>query len=140
MTEAELAELKIELTNDPKGLGLAVMDNPTAADKLNEIGASGETVSAGAINGQELQKAVVIAEYLNLSQVARDGWLAIISAGDGQVEVDDTGIVAQVTAIWSGTTTLTNLAALRTRSASRAEVLFGHAVGYQDVAKARLYH
>lgn len=137
MTEAELAILNTELTDDPKLLGLANMDNPAAAAKLNEIGASGETVSAGTINGQELQKAVVGAEFLALSAVKQRGWLAIISAGDGQVEVDHAGIVAQVTAIWNGSTTLTNLAALRTRSASRAEALFGHGIAMFDVAEAR---
>ncbi len=137
MTGAELAILNTELTDDPKTLGLVSMDNPTAAVKLNETGASSETVSAGIINGQELQKAVVIADYIALSPVARDGWMAIISAGDGQVDVDDQRVIDQVTVIWSGTTTLTNLVALRTRSASRAEVLFGHGVGMFDVAEAR---
>jgi hypothetical protein len=56
------------------------------------------------------------------------------------VDIDDQRVIDQVMAIWSGTTTLTNLAALRTRPASRAEVLFGHGVTYKDVGKARLYH
>lgn len=140
MTDAELAILNTELTTDPKTLGLVAMDNPTAADKLNEIGASGEKVSAGIINGQELQKVVINAEYAALSDVKRQGWGTIIAAGDGQVDIDDQQIVDQVVAIWVGTTTLTNLATLRKRDASRAEVLFGHGVSYQDVAKARLYH
>lgn len=140
MTDEELAILNTELTDDPKSLGLAGMDNPTAASKLNEIGASNESVSTGIINGQELQMAVVMAEYLALSGVERDGWMSLISAGDGQVAVGDQRVIDQATAIWAGTTTLVNLAALRNRSASRAEVLFGFGVSYQDVAKARLYH
>lgn len=140
MTDAELDALKIELDTDPKSLGLTAMDNPTAAAKLNEIGASSETVSAGIINGQELQKVVINAEYAALSDVKRQGWGTIIAAGDGQIDIDNQQLVDQVVAIWGGTTTLTNLAALRTRSASRAEVLFDHGVSYQDVGKARLYH
>lgn len=140
MTDAQLGQLNTELTNDPKALGLTAMDNPTAAAKLNEIGASSETVSAGIINGQELQMAVVGSEFISLSDAKQRGWLALISAGDGQVNVNDQRVIDQATAIWDGATTLTNLAALRTRPASRAEVLFGHDIGYQDVAKARLYH
>lgn len=140
MIDTELDALNVELTTDPKSLGLVAMNNPEAAARLNEISASSEIVSVGVINGQELQKAVVISEYVDLSVAARDGWIAIISAGDGQVDVDDQRVIDQVTAIWPGTTTLINLAALRTRPASRAEVLFGVLVSYRDVAKARLYH
>lgn len=140
MNDAELELLKIELDADPKSLGLTAMDDPTAADKLNEIGASSEIVPRGVIDGQELQKAVVISEYSALADAERDGWMAIISAGDGQVDIDDARVIAQATAIWSGTTTLTNLAALQTRPASRAEALFGHGVSFGDIGKARLYH
>lgn len=109
MTEAELDLLNIEVTTDPKYLGLVDMDNPTAAGKLNEIGASNEEVSSGIVNGQELQMAVEITEYAALTSVERDGWLAIISAGNGLVDIDDQRVIDQAIAIWSGTTTLTNL-------------------------------
>jgi len=43
LENGQLAELADELTDDPKGLGYASMDDPTAAAKLNELGASGES-------------------------------------------------------------------------------------------------
>ena len=139
MTAAQLVILGTELTADPKALGLPAMDDPTAAAKLNEIGASGEEVSRGIINGQELQMAVVGSEFIALSAAKQRGWVCLISAGDGQVDVDDQSVIDQATAIWNGAaTTLSNLNALRTRSGSRAEILFGAgaSVGMFDIAKA----
>ena len=117
------------------------MDNPTAANKLNELNPVCE-VPRGTGNGQELQMAVDGTEFIVLSAGKQRGWLALISAGDGQVDVNNPAVVAQATALWGASTTLTNLADLQDRTASRAEVLFGAgvSVSYQDVAKARLYH
>lgn len=140
MTNVDLVTLNTELTTDPLGLGYAGKTDPEMAALLNTIGLSSETVSVGVLNGQELQKAVVGAEFIALSAEKQRGWIALISAGDGQVDVDDDRVIAQATAIWNGgSTTLANLAALRTRSASRAEALFGAgvSVGMFDVAEAR---
>ncbi len=137
MTDTERALLSSEFADDPKSLGLADMDNPTAAAKLNETGASSETVPSGIINGQELQMAVIVADYLALTDAERHGWLALVSAGDGQVNTGDQRVIDQATAIWAGTDTLVNLAALQSKSASRAEVLFGFGVTMFDVAEAR---
>lgn len=139
MTEAELAILNTELTYDPKVLGYAGKTDPEMAALLNTIGLSSETVSVGILNGQELQKAVVGAEFIALSAEKQRGWMALITAGDGRVDIDDARVIAQATALWGSSTTLDNLAALRTRSASRAEALFGAgvSVGMFDVAEAR---
>lgn len=141
MTDVDLDSLKIELDSDPEGLGLTAMDNPTASEKLNELNAS-FTVPRGTVNGQELQMAVDGAEYIALSAERQRGWGALISAGDGQVDVNNPAVVAQATVIWGAGVTLTALAALQNRTASRAEDLFGAgvSVSYRDVAKARLYY
>lgn len=141
MTDIELTALKAEIQNDPMGLGYPAGDNPAIAVLLNAVGT--ETVDRGVVNGQEMQMCVVISEYIALSAVARDGWMALISAGDGQVNPADPRVVAQVQAIWAaGTETRDNLQDLQTRLCSRAETLFGAGVsiGHSDVANALLYH
>jgi len=133
----DYAELRVELEADPKELGYTGNNDVMDAELLNGVGASGEKVKRDFIDGQEIMSVVEISEYAELSQIQRDGWLAIISAGTGMVDVNNPGTIAQVEAIWSGTTTIENLIAMRKRDASRAEVLFGHAVTDQDVGKAR---
>jgi hypothetical protein len=137
----DYAVLKTEMDTDPKSLGYAGKSNPEVADLINTVGLSGEEVDVGIIDGQELSKAVIISEYTALSNAERQGWATILSAGDGQVDIDDSRVVDQIGAIWgAGTTTRANLLALRKRSASRAEVLFGVGVAVSkfDVAEARL--
>ena len=76
-----------------------------------------------------------------LTDVQRTAWATILSAGAGQVDVNDSSVVAQVAAIWAAsTTTRANLVALKTRDASRAEALFGRDISasFLDVGRARL--
>ncbi len=137
----DYAVLKTEIQTDPMTLGYAGKTNPEVAALLNEVGLSSEAVNVGTIDGQELSKAVVISEYTALTDAQRQAWTTILSAGDGQVDVDDTRVVDQIGAIWGvPTTTRANLLALKTRSASRAEVVFapGTTVTKFDVAEARL--
>lgn len=143
LTDIQLAALATELSTDPVGLGYSQAPNvndPADAELLNTVGLSGEEVDVGVIDGQELSKAVVMSEYVALSDVERQGWTVILSAGDGQVDVDDQRVIDQIGAIWgAATTTRANLLGLKTRSASRAEALFGRgvSVGHLDVGKAR---
>lgn len=131
--------LKTELDTDPKSLGYAGKTDPPVADLMNTIGASGEKVNRGFIDGQELMSVVIISEYAALSDVRRTGWSAIIQAGTGLVDVNNPGTIAQVEVIWgAGTITRGRLIALRQRDASRAEMLFGQNVSHLDVGKARL--
>ena len=143
MTDEQYTELNVEIATDPKSLGYSGKSNPDIAALLNAIGGSSETIDQGALDGQELQKAVVISEYTALSDIQRDAWVLIISAGAGQVDIADQRVRGQIAAIWgSGTTTRANLLALTSRDASRAEVLFGAgaSVSHTDVGKAVLYY
>lgn len=140
ITEADYPMLKDELTTDPKGLGYAAMTDSEAADKLNQIGASGEKIGRETVDGQEANKCVLISEYVALSAAQRDAWTAIISAGSGQIDVDDQRVRDQIAAIWdAGTDTRQNLLTLADRDASRAEVLFfrGAFIHAWDVGRAR---
>lgn len=141
ITEADYLLLKDELITDPKSLGYAAMSNIEAASKLNEIGASGEKIGRETVDGQEANKCVVIGEYTALSAAQRDAWTAIISAGAGQIDVDDDRVKTQIAAIWvAGTDTRVNLLALADRDASRAEILFGRGafIHEWDVGRARV--
>jgi hypothetical protein len=138
MIDADLLKLKEEIETDPLGLGYDA-DDPHCAELLNEVNGD-YSIDREAVDGQELQMAVVINEYAALSDIQRMGWQAIISAGSGIIAVSDARVKAQIAAIWGpGTTTRANLILLQTRSGSRAEVLFGSGVrvSHLDVGMAR---
>ncbi len=134
----DLSILKTELTTDPETLGYASFSDRGAANKLNEAGASSETIEVEEVSAVDIQGAVVGSEFSALSATAQRAWLAIV--GLESVPVKNTNLREQILDIWgAGTTTRTNLAALQTKSATRAEVLFGEgvSVSQSDVQKAR---
>lgn len=134
-----IQQLKAELDNDPLAVGYATMSNFEAANALNTIGLTGETVAVASVTPTDLQSAVIATEYLALIEAERDLWQALLSVE--RVEVRNQNIRDQVTSIWApGTTTLINLSALQTRSASRAEALWGDGavVTQNQVEEARL--
>lgn len=140
ITWADYPALKEELNTDPKSLGYASLDNILAAQKLNQLGASNEKIDRDVIDGQDLMECVVISEYVALGVAQREAWTAIVSAGNGQVDIKNTSVRLQIGAIWgAGTVTRTNLIALQQRPASRAEILFGKDVIIHkwDVARSR---
>ncbi len=140
----DYAALKTEIQTDPQGLGYDVSptfyvtngDDMAIADLLNEIGGSSETIEPEFVSAADAQAAVVGTDWAALSDVKQRGWLAIIGLGD--VPVKDANIRAQITEIWPVSTTRTNLVALQTRDASRAEALWGEGVtvSHTDVAIA----
>lgn len=65
----------------------------------------------------EMQAQVVGTEFVALSAVKQRAWLAILA---DSVDPANSNIVEQITAIWAGTTTLTNLAGIKTETVSRA--------------------
>lgn len=134
MTNEDKAILNTEITDDPLTLGYAGKTDPEIAAILNAVNENYE-IDREAIDGQELQMAVVISEYVDLTDIQRMGWQALLSAGSGVIAVADGRVKAQVAAIWGvGTTTRANLVALQTRAASRAEVLIGRSISTTDVA------
>ncbi len=134
----DLNVLKTELDTDPQVLGLAAMTDGVAATKLNEVGASSETIEPEFITAVQAQSAIAAADFSALSATEQRMWIAILSLG--RIPIRNTNIRAQVAGIWSGTASATALAALQDRSASRAEILFGEdeVVGMMHVHKARL--
>lgn len=135
--------LKTEIDTDPKTLGISFdpqeneANNRAIADKLNEVGASGESVDVSVRQPYELQAVVVGSEFEGLSAAKQRGWLAIV--GLSEIPMKNVGLRAQVTSIWSAGATRTALGNLQTKSATRAEVLFGEKVSVtsHDVHLAR---
>ncbi len=120
-----LQELRDEIDNDPKALGYSGLTNFQIANLLNAVGLSGETVDVAVVSSAALQAEVIGSEYLTLNAGQRDLWAALLMGTDS-IEVRDTEIRGQVLLIWdAATTTRANLATLQTRSASRAEALWG---------------
>ena len=123
--------LKAEIQSDPNALGYAPLVAAKNWGGISEIlndPAKGAVTTVTYQSAVTLQGAVVPAEYIALTQQQRDLWQAIITASGSSVDVNATGIKAQIGAIYtSGTAPLTRAAmiALQTRQASRGEILFG---------------
>lgn len=138
LDEAQLAILNTELTGDPEGLGYAGKTDPEMAALINAVNEN-YSINREAIDGQELQMAVVISEYVALTDIQRMGWQTLLSAGSGIIAISDGRVIEQVKAIWAvGTETRDNLEALKTRDASRTEILLGVgvSVSFTNIAEA----
>jgi len=102
-------------------------DYNALVDTVNSVTTS--TITIGIARATTLQECVVIGEYSNLAQPARDLWGAIVTTATTGISISNTIIRAQIAGIWSaGTTTRTNLVNAQTRPCSRAESLFGENV------------
>jgi hypothetical protein len=131
----DLTVLQTELSNNPQTYG-GTSDKEAAA-LLNAVSAT-ETIEVAEVSPTLVQNAVVNAEYIALTASNQRAWLAIV--GLPSVPVKLAGLRSQIMSIWTaGTTTRASLAALQTRLASRAEVLFGEnvRVTHPQVAQAR---
>ncbi len=134
LSPAELVALKAELDTtysaqgDQNGTILVQINDPDGPNSIASFDV--ERVPA-----EKAVSAVVPADFVALSAVQQRAWLMI--TGLDSIPVEDPGIRSLVQALWSGTTTLTNLQALQTRRGSHAEALFGQSVTIDDVRAAR---
>jgi hypothetical protein len=144
LTDAEIIELGNEIANDPTGLGLTALatrdDFDQIAPILNDT-TLGETIEPQYADVMDVVAAVVAAEFGSLTAAAQRLWGQVIAgaASRGQVETKQAGIKTLIQDIWGvGTTTRSNLGALQSRPASRAEALWGEnvVVTELEVAKA----
>lgn len=142
LNKAQLAILKTELDGNPEGLGYT-SDDPDCADLLNEVGLSNETIPNESVSVVEIMEAIDPDE---LGSIPINEWLFFlerlrlsggrIDAADGKKFQEQAAKVFPAGAA----NTRAALQALKIRSASRAEVLFGAgvSVGFLDVSRARL--
>lgn len=122
MTAAELTALKTEIDDDPKGLGYSGQTDQWITDKLNEAGASAETVNRGLIDTSEIMECFVAAELNALTPDERN--TIKLYCNRDQLDMGNANIQSVFTSILDGTTTLANLLASATRDATRGEILF----------------
>lgn len=123
------AALRTEIDTDPKTLGFAGLrtqsNAPEAlAARLNELGASGETLFRSYLPMEDALAAIVAAEFTTLTaaqKTACDQFLRgnRIRTGDANMRSTLGGLFGV------GTTSRTNLLALAQRPCSRAEALWG---------------
>lgn len=158
MTQAQLDQLETELTTDPRVYGyaapLAAGNDAALADLLNQVRA-GITLKRTDVGATELVQAINVADYTSIgatptaAQLSTErrylAWLATLAAlGEGRVRLQnddgtDTPVTTNLKVMFaSGTGTFTRIAALLTRTASRAEELFGRGVRVTstDIAQA----
>lgn len=128
--------LNTELTTDPKSLGYSGQSDLWCADKLNEVGASSETQNVVSVTAEAFNAAIVQADY-DACETSEKELLNQYAAG-GTIDICNVTVWANLDAMFSGTTTLTNLTALKTESISRAGAIpLGYTPEYWDVARAR---
>lgn len=135
-------QIRAEIDADPKSLGYATLraqtNGPEAlAAKVNETGASAETLTRTWIDTADVLAAVVGSEVTALAQGNRD-LLAIVTSTT-RIKTGSSTMRTTLGGIFgAGTTSRTNLQALATRPASRAEALWGEGayVSASDVGTA----
>lgn len=133
-----MAALMSEVNNDPKGLGYASQGGNSAAiaalmNTSPEPIASGsqEQIYRNKVAAADLMAAIVLSEFVALTQANRDYCQMLFSAQ--LVNTGDANVRTQLAAIFaSGTTSRTNLIAAAQKNASRAEALWGDGFQIRD--------
>lgn len=149
LTTAQIASLRTELSQDPKGLGFAALlaagDDAGVAAALNSVPVAPAVpadwkVNRPFVSGAELFEAIDPSEWTATAPLAHLKQAVQMVVSTGNVNVNGTNTKAAMLAAFpAGGPTRTNLVALLTRIGSRAEVLFGFGVvvSVPDVANAR---
>jgi hypothetical protein len=124
-----LAALKTEINTDPKTLGYATLltqtNGPEAvAAKLNEIGASAETLFKAYVPIEDVVACIVRADYDALGAVPKAFLNDVLLVG-ARLKSGDANLRASVVGVFGVSTTKTNLTNLASRSCTRAEALWG---------------
>lgn len=138
------AAIKVEVDLDPKQLGLewATQTDQGITDRLNEVGASGETASRTLIPVQEIVGAVDIVEFKRLTagELAMFHTVLLMQDQDGGIDVSLPAVRTFMAAVFGpGSTSRAALIELATISISRAVALWGSAVPLNRVHQARAF-
>ena len=137
MVDMTLALLRAELDNDPKTLGYAALwaqsNGPEAvAAKLNQAGASVETLFKTRVPTDEAKACIVLAEYTALSAASKQACDFFLS-GTAFILSGSTNMRATIAGLFAAGATRTALIAIASRSAARAEILWGEGFRVTDV-------
>lgn len=142
MSTPTLAVLKTELTTDPKALGYATLklqtNGPEAvAARINELNTvPADTIFKSYVPVEELLAELQWAEFT--------AWSAAVKTGLDQyfrgtrIKTGSATLRASLAAMLPASTSKTNMVALATKTASRAEFLWGEGttISAQDVSLA----
>lgn len=113
--------LKLELTNDPTGIGYSGMNTQQIVDALNDKNIS---IPRQTMTADQLMNNVVKAEYSQLTDGKKLQLLTLLTAS---YELNPYGFAADVLVdlFTAGSQTIQNLAQARVKLISRAEQLWG---------------
>lgn len=129
--------LNAELQNDPVSVGYAA---PLAAGELGKVAdllnAPRETVTRASVDGSVILTAIDPAEFAALTVQQLTRLMVILSAGES-VRVGNAAVRTMLNEIFPpGGATRSAFAAAVQGLASRAEIVVGQAVTFNDVARA----
>ena len=128
--------LGTELTTDPASLGYAGKTDQQAADLLNSL-ATGRTQIRTALDGAEVYEALVVSEFLALTDAQRaEVWNVVHLGANIAVAPGSKARARMITLFGAGSATIAALAARLTSAISRAKELGLSAVTPDDVAIA----
>lgn len=141
---AQLQTLKTELATDPNTYGYGNSDatDKADADLLNEV-RSAIQINRKGVAMAEVWSSILTSDYDSLTAPQRqllDSYSALGTVDFGKDDGSDSAVKANLLVLFpNGTTSNTNLQAIYTRDASRAEQLLGADVSVtpSDVANAR---
>jgi hypothetical protein len=131
------AVLASEIASDPRALGFAGKSDFEIATLLNTPGASAETIFRAYTATEDVVAGIVRSEYDSLVAAGKT-YLNEVVLKAPRVKTGDATIRAQIAALFpAGTQTRANLTAVASKTASRAEVLFGEGATVTDADVAR---
>jgi hypothetical protein len=142
LTTAQLQTFKAAINSDPNlAAARAAGDQGAIAAYYNAAGTG--NIWKPDIDVSTLNTAIVWAEFVALTVAKQNGYFAMTQGGN--IDATSSNIRGGFTAVFGGTTSLTNLTALAQRVATRFEALFttsqvcslyGYVVTVADVAAA----
>lgn len=126
-----------EINTDPKALGYAGKSDYEISQIMNTPGASAETLFRSYTPVEDIIAAIVRSEYDALAAAGKT-YLNEVVLKSAKVKTGDATLRTQIAQLFgAGTQTRTNLTAVASRAASRAEVLFGEDINVTDADVAR---
>lgn len=137
MTDAELATLNVELATDPEKLGYADKSDPEIAALINAVGSG--TIPNTDVLASKIRGVYDMDEFETLPVNHALFALAVVNNPNEIIDITDADLIKQMKGIFPVATfpvSRAALTALATRSASRAEVVFGEpiTISVNDVA------
>src|SRR5687767_5344457 len=124
----QLQQLKTEITTDPKSLGyaplMAVRNFQGTADKLNAFLVATDTVAREPMETQDVIENIVAADFNSMTTANATKLQVLLSTA--QVRIASNAVQSLFSTLFGvNSATMTAFTALKTRRASRAEILFG---------------